>query len=932
MVTRNGGRARTVAGRPLVPGRLRAVVPLLALLVGLVAGVGSGASRYAIVAPALGLFCLVGAALTGLRVRVDERAGLLSWACAAGAVALFGLGRLPGAPTATDPSTVLVFPLAVALLAVALLTLPSPGVTMTAADRSWPRLLCDALVGGFAVLFFAGQYVFVPGLDWHQTLPWAVTLNVVSLMLLAGAALTSIGRLRATGGTPLECVLALTAGAIACGIGDLAFLAQSIGTAPDAVQPPWRDVGSIAAIVSVAAAALVGPGPRSGALGRPRRRREVLAALALVLPAAPVLVLALLMVLGGQHIRPAAVLAGLGLVGALLVRYVVARLDHLTMSRTLETEVEERTLAAVTREQWFRSLVQNSSDVLTVVDVEGIVRYQSPAMTRVFGHDPALMVGTPMSYLLRPTDAARLQELLAEARQTPRATYTMEFAVWHREGRWCDTETTVTSLVDDRDIRGLVLNTRDISERKRLEDALTHQAFHDTLTGLANRALFQDRVGHALRHAGGHSSVAVLFLDLDGFKGVNDTQGHAVGDVLLGLVAERLKHCVRPSDTVARLGGDEFAVLVEDPDGIRAAVWVAERVVATLGQPFLLDGRELSIGVSVGIAGNTTGLETEDVLLRNADVAMYRAKAKREGGWVRFESGMRDALVEKLELENDLKLALSRGQLAVYYQPTVELARGLVVGAEALLRWHHPTRGLIAPDGFIRLAEESGLITAIGEYVLREACRVGARWQVWAPAGQHFHVAVNISARQVSATLVETVRAALADSGLPPGALILEVTENILVERTEEILGLLHQLKALGVRLAIDDFGTGYSSLSYLSRFPVDILKIDRSFVEAVAIAGSEQGELARTILHLGQSMHLSTVAEGIETQAQYAALRAMGCDYGQGYLFARALPPAGLDELLSCRLPAHAAPGRPTPVPEPLPAPARTDPRPMGS
>jgi diguanylate cyclase (GGDEF)-like protein/PAS domain S-box-containing protein len=588
----------------------------------------------------------------------------------------------------------------------------------------------------------------------------------------------------------------------------------------------------------------------------------------------------------------------------------------------------------VTREQWFRSLVQNSSDVLTVVDAAGIVRYQSPAMTRVFGHDPAMLVGTPISYLLRPTDAARLDELLAQARQTPRATYTMEFAVWHREGRWCDTETTITSLVDDRDIRGLVLNTRDISERKRLEDALTHQAFHDTLTGLANRALFQDRVGHALRHANSHSTIAVLFLDLDGFKGVNDTQGHAVGDVLLGLVAERLKHCIRPSDTVARLGGDEFAVLVEDPQGMRAAVWVAERIVATLGQPFLLDGRELSIGVSVGIAGNSTGAETEDVLLRNADVAMYRAKAKREGGWVRFESGMRDALVEKLELENDLKLALSRGQLAVYYQPTVELARGLVVGAEALLRWHHPTRGLIGPDGFIRLAEESGLITAIGEHVLREACKAGARWQVWAPTGQHFHVAVNISARQVSPALVDTVRAALADSGLPPGALVLEVTENILVERTEEILGLLHQLKALGVRLAIDDFGTGYSSLSYLSRFPVDILKIDRSFVEAVAIEGSEQGELARTILHLGQSMHLSTVAEGIETQAQYAALRAMGCDYGQGYLFARALPPAGLDELLSIRLMSRPTSGtlEPVPQPEPLPEPAQTDPRPMGS
>jgi diguanylate cyclase (GGDEF)-like protein/PAS domain S-box-containing protein len=909
------------------------VLPTLAVLVALACAVRPGDSQFVLLAPALGLFCIVGAAAVALRAQRDRPAALVSWVCGGGAVVLLGLSRLPGAATSTGPSTVLVFPAGLVLLAVALLTLPRPGVLLRPSDRSWPRLLCDAMVAGFAVLFFAGQHVFVPGLTWDAALPWVATVNVVALMVLAGAGLVAIGGLRAVGGPPLECVLSLAVGALACGSGDLAFLAQLVApVAHPAAVVPWRDFGSIAAAVGVAGAALVGTGISAAA--RPRRRREVLAALALVVPSALVLVRALLMVLSGQHIRPAAVLAGLGLITALLARYVLARLDHLTLSRTLEAEIEERTLAAVTREQWFRSLVQNSSDVLTVVDAGGIVRYQSPAMTRVFGHDPVVLVGTPISYLLRPTDATRLDELLAEARLTPRATYTMEFALWHREGRWCDTETTITSLVDDRDIRGLVLNTRDISERKRLEDALTHQAFHDTLTGLANRALFQDRVGHALRHANGHATVAVLFLDLDGFKGVNDTQGHAVGDVLLGLVAERLKHCIRPSDTVARLGGDEFAVLVEDADGIRAAVWVAERIVATLGQPFLLDGRELSIGVSVGIAGNSTGTETEDVLLRNADVAMYRAKAKREGGWVRFEPGMRDALVEKLELENDLKLALSRGQLAVYYQPTVELARGLVVGAEALLRWHHPTRGLIGPDGFIRLAEESGLITAIGEHVLREACKAGARWQVWAPAGQHFHVAVNISARQVAPALVETVRSALADSGLPPGALVLEVTENILVERTEEILALLHQLKALGVRLAIDDFGTGYSSLSYLSRFPVDILKIDRSFVEAVAVAGSEQGELARTILHLGQSMHLSTVAEGIETQAQYAALRAMGCDYGQGYLFARALPPAGLDELLSIRLLSRPAPAerQPVPVPEPLPEPARTDPRPMGS
>jgi diguanylate cyclase (GGDEF)-like protein/PAS domain S-box-containing protein len=931
MVKLHGARATAVAGRSLAGGRVRAALPCVAAGLAAVLALRSGPTQYVVVAPILAFCAVATAVLVGLRMWLDKRAGLVGWGFAVGTIALLGLSRLGGAPSGSDPSSTLIFPAAMACLAAALLALPRSELVVGQAEGEWSRLACDALIAGCAVLFFAGQYVLVPGLQWHTALPWAATANVAALMLLAGAALVVVSRLRATGGPPLECVLALVAGAIACGAGDLTFLSHAVGPHASANQAPWRDLGTIAVLVGVGAAALVGPD--GGPPDRPRRRREVLAALGIVVPSALVLGRTIVMLLGHHHVRPLAAVAGIGLVTALLVRYVLARLDHLTISRTLEAKVHERTLGLVTREHWFRSLVQNSSDVLTVVDADGIVRYQSPAMTRVFGHDPALLVGTPVSYLMRPTDALRLEELMAEARATPRATYTMEFALWHREGRWCDTETTITSLLDDHDIRGLVLNTRDISERKQLEDALTHQAFHDTLTGLANRALFQDRVGHALENSRGHATVSVLFLDLDGFKGVNDTQGHAVGDVLLGLVAERLKHCIRPSDTVARLGGDEFAVLVEDPDSIRAAVWVAERIVATVGQPFLLDGRELSIGVSVGIAANSTGLETDDVLLRNADVAMYRAKARRDGGWVRFESGMRDALVEKLELENDLKLALGRSQLAVYYQPTVELARGVVVGAEALLRWHHPVRGMIGPEGFIRLAEESGLIVAIGEFVLREACRAGARWQVWAPAGQYFHVAVNISARQVSPELVDTVRAALEDSGLPPGALILEVTENILVERTEEILELLHRLKALGVRLAIDDFGTGYSSLSYLSRFPVDILKIDRSFVEAVSVEGSEQGELARTILHLGQSMHLSTVAEGIETQEQYAALRSMGCDYGQGYLFARPLPPAGLDELLSIRLLAHASPaGSATPVPAPLPEPSRSDPKPMGS
>jgi diguanylate cyclase (GGDEF)-like protein/PAS domain S-box-containing protein len=569
----------------------------------------------------------------------------------------------------------------------------------------------------------------------------------------------------------------------------------------------------------------------------------------------------------------------------------------------------------VTRERWFRSLVQHSSDVLTVVDPAGVIRYQSPAVTRVLGHDPALLVGTSFPFLVRPADAPRLEQALAEAARAPRTTVVVEFAVWHSDGRWCETETSVTSLLDDEDIRGIVLNIRDIGERKRLEDALTHQAFHDNLTGLANRVLFTDRVAQALSQARQASEVAVLFLDLDGFKAVNDGQGHAIGDQLLGLVAERLLHCVRPADTVARLGGDEFGVLVLAEDSARTAAWIAERIRHAVGQPFVIDGREILIGVSTGIALNLSPFESADALLRNADVAMYKSKAKRDGSWVRFEPGMRDALLDRLDLEHDLKLALGRGELAVYFQPTVELVNGYIVGTEALLRWHHPRRGIVGPEQFIGLAEESGLITAVGEHVLREACRQGVRWQAWAAPGQYFHVAVNLSARQLAPGLVETVAQVLSETGLPAGALVLEITESLLVERTDEALAMLHQLKALGVRLAIDDFGTGYSSLSYLSRFPVDILKIDKSFVDAVAARG-QQSELVSTIIHLGRSLELSTVAEGIETKAQHAALRALGCHYGQGFLFARPLPSAGLDELLSCRVvpdPARLAPHIPS-------------------
>jgi diguanylate cyclase (GGDEF)-like protein len=459
-----------------------------------------------------------------------------------------------------------------------------------------------------------------------------------------------------------------------------------------------------------------------------------------------------------------------------------------------------------------------------------------------------------------------------------------------------------------------------VSERKELERQLTRQAFSDSLTGLANRALFRNRVEHAIEErAGSTGQVAVLFLDLDGFKGVNDAQGHLVGDNLLGLVADRLRHCVGAGDTVARLGGDEFAILIVGPEAERTAIQVADRVRHVLSQPFVLDGREVTLAASTGIAVTDLGEETADQILRNADLAMYRAKAARDGSFVRFQSEMHDALLLRVQAEADLRHALARGQLALHYQPTVNLHTGQVVGVEALIRWYHPTRGLVQPMDFIGLAEETGLVESIGEWAVRECCRQGARWQAYAPPGGIFHVAVNVSSRQLTPQLPAIVREALAETGMPPGALVIEMTESVLIDRTEEAIEVLRALKELGTRIAIDDFGTGYSSLSYLSKFPVDILKIDKSFVEQLtarneilddvsSVGGggsgssgrSDSAELARTIVHLGRSLRLGTVAEGIETREQYNALVSMACDYGQGFLFSRPLPAEGIDTLFA--------------------------------
>ena len=451
-------------------------------------------------------------------------------------------------------------------------------------------------------------------------------------------------------------------------------------------------------------------------------------------------------------------------------------------------------------------------------------------------------------------------------------------------------------------------------QQRRLEIALGQQALRDSLTGLANRALFRDRVEHALARlaregppaAGAGGQVAVLFLDLDNFKSVNDSFGHHAGDCLLRAVSTRLLNATRGCDTVARFGGDEFAVLIENARGAADAQAVSERIVAAMRAPVPLssapDGSTARVGVSVGIAFATPGLDA-DALLRHADAAMYQAKADGKGRHSVFDPALVAAAADRLDLERDLADALvdgasPGGQFALLYQPIVTLATGAIVSAEALVRWRHPTRGLVGPVQFIPLAEASGLIVALGRWVLEEACRTAAAWPA-AADGAPLGVTVNVSARQLlHAALPRHVADALAASGLAPARLTLEITEGVLMQDTDATLATLHTLKALGVRLAVDDFGTGYSSLRYLQRFPVDVLKIDKSFVDGLA-RGPQDAALARTIVALGELLELRTVAEGVEHAPQRDQLIAMGCELGQGYLFSRPVDDAALRGLL---------------------------------
>jgi diguanylate cyclase (GGDEF)-like protein/PAS domain S-box-containing protein len=546
----------------------------------------------------------------------------------------------------------------------------------------------------------------------------------------------------------------------------------------------------------------------------------------------------------------------------------------------------------------FASLVQNSSDLITVVGADSVITYQSPSCEAVLGYTQDELLGTRYDDLVFADDAGRLFRLLADGYAVA-ADEVIECTLRHRSGEARRFEIHHTNLLEDEQVHGIVLNGRDISERKIFEAQLAHQAFHDPLTNLANRALLVERARHAIARARrDQSGLAVLFLDLDDFKTINDSLGHDGGDDVLLAVARRISESLRSSDTAARFGGDEFVVLLEDLDSDYTAVEVAERILEDLSPEMSIAGKEISVQASVGISllSASKAADAEE-LLRDADAAMYVAKREQKGGYRLFEAEMHAGVLARIELRADLQMALAGDQFELYYQPIVRLADGKTTAVEALLRWHHPEHGLVAPLDFIPAAEETGQIVPIGRWVLAEACHRAAALQEFADAGETTYMCVNLSVRQLQhADVVSHVSDALSESGLAPGALMLEITESMLIDDPDSAIATLMELRALGVLIAMDDFGTGYSSLSYLSRFPLDVIKMDRSFLAPDAA----QDGLAGAIVVLGASLGLQVVAEGIERHEQMAQLRDLGCGYGQGFHFARPLASRQLVEYLT--------------------------------
>ena len=581
-------------------------------------------------------------------------------------------------------------------------------------------------------------------------------------------------------------------------------------------------------------------------------------------------------------------------------------IDALTSQLTLASDRVHLAKALHQRqgEARFSALIQNASDVILVAAANGALRFETPSVEAVLGYRLEVANSLPLTALLHVDDIASattlIDAMLAESRSGPIRT---EWRVLHTDGRWLDMEVIANDLEEAGKVIGVVLTLRDVSDRKVLEDELRRQAFHDSLTNLANRVLFADRVDQAVaRMARLGTDVWVLVMDVDDFKIVNDTLGHAAGDELLVQLARRLVQCLREGDTAARLGGDEFAVCVETASGTTPDVAsTAQRILDVMRPPFSVAGTDVSARVSIGISNAGQLTNNSANMLREADLALYAAKSAGKGSYQFFEPGLHRMVLDRLERRAALETAIENGQLVLHYQPVIRLSDGDIVGMEALVRWNHPEDGMIPPLEFIPLAEESGLVIPLGRWVLDQACIDLSQWQErWTMAGHPpLNCAVNVSARQLQSTdFLRSVDETLARHGVESSWLTIEITESVLVQDSEEVMSRLRDLHSWGITLSLDDFGTGYSSLSYLHRFPIQILKIDQSFVRGMD-EDDDRKKILDAIVSLAGSLGLVLIAEGIERESQAKYLRETGCEYGQGFHLGRPVPAQAMGELL---------------------------------
>ena len=574
--------------------------------------------------------------------------------------------------------------------------------------------------------------------------------------------------------------------------------------------------------------------------------------------------------------------------------------DIYTMYQHHQLQRIRRELAGKNR--LFQLITENAEDLIAVVDNDGNRLYNSPSYEKVLGYSQQELTTSSAFQQIHPSDRERVSQAAAKARATGQG-QRLEYRMRHKDGSWRTLESTASPIHNaEQGIEGLVIVNRDISERKRAEAMLEHSAFYDGLTDLPNRVLLLDRLQRALLWARRHSDYrfALLYIDIDGFKVLNDSLGHSAGDELLVLVAKRLTLNFRETDTLARslspdarkiqdglarLGGDEFTVLLEDVFSPSDAIRVAQRIQSKLSAPFQIKGQEIVVTVSIGIACGATSYSESEDLLRDAEIAMYRAKQSGKARWEVFDPAMHSSAVNRLQLENSLRRGLENNELLVYYQPIVSLENERIVGFEALSRWR-TSEGLVAPADFIPIAEETGLIVPLNRELLREACRQLRSWQMQFEYDPPLTISINLAAKQLDQPeLVAEIEAILDGSGLTPKALNFEIMETVAMGDVDRALSVLARIKSLGSRISIDDFGTGYSSLSRLPRFPIDILKIDRSFISDMTRDHGSR-EIVRLIIMLAHTVGLKVVAEGTETKEQINALKDLGCEMAQGYYY----------------------------------------------